>query len=52
LKIPNVKYELCLWEPRFMQMDIYDEATVVFAIRFEKMSENSILKNMNRDFVY
>jgi hypothetical protein len=31
-----------------MQMDIYDEAIVVFAIRFAKMSENSMLKNNNR----
>jgi hypothetical protein len=31
-----------------MQMDIYDKASVVFAIRFAKISEFPTLENMNR----
>jgi len=31
-------------------MDIYDEASIVFAVRYVKMSENSMLKNMNGVF--
>jgi len=33
-----------------MRMDIYDQTSVVFAIRFTKMSEIPMLENKNRAF--